>query len=310
LRRLHVRRVRLVHRVLAERCGLDGAYRPSSGSYTFRAYDRCRTAIRRAHLPRAAERSLLADAAELLSPPHYAWTDLTYLLHRHHVSWRYYVMNGTEPDCRVDEAVTCRARRQLRRTPTIWNPLPYFDTVRSNDQLGNIRPLAGFYRAARRGTLPAVSWVVPSGEVSDHPPSAVRSGQAFVTGLVNTIMRGPDWRSTAIFLSWDEWGGFYDHVEPPSPGGAHYGLRVPGLVISAYARRGYVDHQLLSHDSYVKFIEDDFLGGARLDPATDGRPDPRREIREEEPGLGDLVHDFDFTRPPRKPVILPGGRIY
>jgi hypothetical protein len=74
------------------------------------------------------------------------------------------------------------------------------------------------------------------------------------------IMRTPAWSSTAIFLNWDDWGGFYDHVAPPTVDGAGYGLRVPGLVISPYARRGYIDHQILSQDAYVKFIEDVFLG--------------------------------------------------
>ena len=100
-------------------------------------------------------------------------------------------------------------------------------------------------------------------------------GQAYVTALINAAMKSPDWNSTAIFLTWDDWGGFYDHVVPPAVDQNGYGLRVPGLVISPYARRGYIDHQTLSSDAYLKFIEDDFLGGARLNPTTDGRPDPR-----------------------------------
>jgi hypothetical protein len=83
-----------------------------------------------------------------------------------------------------------------------------------------------------------------------------------------------------------------------------YGLRVPGLVISPYARRGYVDHQVLSFDAYVKFIEDDFLGGRRIDPRTDGRPDRRPDVRENAAILGNLVHDFDFRQKPRPPLIL------
>jgi phospholipase C len=82
------------------------------------------------------------------------------------------------------------------------------------------------------------------------------------------------------------------------------GLRVPGLVISPYAKPGYIDHQMLSHDSYLKFIEDVFLRGARLNPATDGRPDPRPLTREESPRLGDLTKSFDFTQGPRQPLIL------
>ena len=83
---------------------------------------------------------------------------------------------------------------------------------------------------------------------------------------------------------------------PPTVDENGYGLRVPGLVISPYARRGYVDHQVLSFDAYAKFIEDDFLRGARLDPKTDGRPDPRPTVRENVAQLGNLVTDFDFTQ--------------
>jgi phospholipase C len=236
--------------------------------------------------------------------PSYAWTDITYLLHKAGVSWGYYVYPGTEPDCE-DDKVTCRALPQNAQTPGIWNPLPYFDTVREDKQLGNIQPIANFYDAARNGTLPSVTWVTPAASVSEHPPSSVGVGENYVTGLINTIMRGPDWNSTAIFLAWDDWGGFYDHVRPPRADSNGYGLRVPALVISPYAKQGYIDHQTLSFDAYLKFIEDDFLGGQRIDPKTDGRPDPRKHVRENASILGNLASDFDFDQTPRAPVILP-----
>ena len=237
--------------------------------------------------------------------PIYAWTDLTYLLHRSHVSWGYYVSTGTEPDCRNDATLTCAPVAQFPWTAGIWNPLPYFDTVRSDGELGNIQSVSGFFTAAKNGTLPAVSWVVPSGDASEHPPSSVSAGQSYITSVVNALMKSPDWSSTAIFLAWDDWGGFYDHVAPPSVDVNGYGLRVPGLVISPYAKKGYVDHQTLSFDGYLKFIEDDFLNGQRLDPATDGRPDPRPLVRENASVLGDLTKDFDFTQAPRPPMLLP-----
>ena len=119
-------------------------------------------------------------------------------------------------------------------------------------------------------------------------------------------MKSPDWNTTAIFLSWDDWGGFYDGVVPPPQIDQNgYGLRVPGIVISPYARKGYIDHQTLSSDAYLKFVEDDFLGGARLNPKTDGRPDRRPDVRENSPQLGNLVNDFNFSQPPRKPFLLP-----
>ena len=236
--------------------------------------------------------------------PDYAWTDITYLLHKHKVSWRYYVFSGTQPDCEDDAAISCKPIPQDAKTPGIWNPLPWFDTVRENWQLSNITPLGNFFKAARKGKLPAVSWVVPTQKVSEHPPGLVSAGQAYVTTLVNAIMRSPNWSSTAIFLTWDDWGGFYDHVLPPTVDAESYGLRVPGLVISPYAKRGYIDHQILSFDAYLKFIEDDFLAGERLNPKTDGRPDPRPYVREDVPLLGNLVDDFDFTQQPRPPIVL------
>jgi phospholipase C len=243
--------------------------------------------------------------------PIYAWTDLTHLLHKHGVSWRYYVFSGDEPDCRNDSAITCGSWPQSASTPGIWNPLRWFDTVRENRQLGNIVPIRRFFSAAKHGTLPAVSWVIPNGAVSEHPPGRVSAGQAYVTTVINAVMRSPNWSSTAIFLAWDDWGGFYDHVVPPQVDGNGYGIRVPALVISPYAKRGYVDHQTLSFDAYLKFIEDVFIEGRRLDPLTDGRPDPRPTVREEVPILGDLRRDFDFSQKPRKPVILkpyPNGK--
>ena len=237
--------------------------------------------------------------------PSYAWTDLTYLLHKHGVSWGYYVSKGSEPDCDSNAAMSCAPVGQNAKTPGIWNPLPYFTTVQQDDQLGNIKSLSNFFAAARTGNLPAVSWITPNGRVSEHPPGLISTGQTYVTGLINAIMQSPDWSSTAIFLAWDDWGGFYDHVAPPVVDEQGYGLRVPALVISPYAKQGYIDHQTLSFDAYVKFIEDDFLDGQRIDPATDGRPDPRPDVRENAPQLGDLTSDFDFSQQPRPPVFLP-----
>jgi phospholipase C len=237
--------------------------------------------------------------------PVYAWTDLTYLLHRAKVSWGYYVVPGSAPDCENDASLSCAPVKQNNKTPGIWNPLPFFDTVRDDRQLGNIQPSDNFYAQAKAGTLPAVSWVIPSGEVSEHPPAPVSFGQSYVTSLVNAVMASPDWNSTAIFLSWDDWGGFYDHIAPPSVDENGYGLRVPGIVISPYARQGYIDHQILSFDAYDKFIEDDFLGGQRIDPRSDGRPDPRPDVREDVSILGDLLTEFDFSQAPRPAVPLP-----
>jgi phospholipase C len=237
--------------------------------------------------------------------PIYAWTDLTYLLHKAAVSWGYFVLEGTEPDCEDDEQEDCLPVKQDAKTPGIWNPLPFFDTVKNDGELSNVQTLDNFLLEAQHGTLPSVSWIAPSGDVSEHPPGLISAGQTYVTHLINTIMQGPNWKDCAIFLAWDDWGGFYDHVIPVSVDENGYGLRVPGLVISPFAKKGFIDHQTLSFDVYVKFIEDVFLNGQRLDPKTDGRPDPRPDVREEASQLGDLTKDFDFNQHPRKPFILP-----
>lgn len=231
------------------------------------------------------------DDSPQLSAADYLWTDLSYLLYEAGITWRYY--------------------RGLR-TPEIWNPLPDFQDVHNDSQIGNVSLINNFYADAAAGTLPAVSWVIPSIDVSDHPPASVSASQAYLTGVINALMQSPDWSSTAIFVAWDDWGGLYEHVVPPTVDSNGYGLRVPGLVISPFARAGYTDHQTLSFDAYLKFIEDDFLGAARLDPTTDGRPDPRPNVREDYSGLGDLTADFDFTQPPRAPLILqqsPSGGV-
>lgn len=235
--------------------------------------------------------------------PDYAWTDLTYLLYKSNISWAYYLSQGEEPDCEND-AIACTLQPLKVNVPGIWNPLPNFTTVKQDNQIGNIQDVKNYFDAAKNGTLPAVSWIVPDQKVSEHPPASVKDGMNYVTTLINAAMQGPEWSSTAIFLAWDDWGGFYDHVAPPVVDENGYGLRVPGLVISPYAKQGFIDHQVYSFDAYLKFIEDDFLNGQRIDPKTDGRPDPRPTVREAAPGLGDLTNDFDFTQAPRAPIIL------
>src|SRR4051794_36239450 len=232
----------------------------------------------------------------------YAWTDLTYLMHKYNVSWRYYIQTGSQPDC--ESGVNCTTQTQNPKTPGAWNPLPNFTDVKQDNEVRNIQDLSSFYAAAGAGTLPQVSWITPSFQNSEHAPALVSAGQRYVGSLVDAIAKGPDWDSTAIFLAWDDWGGLYDHVAPPVVDTLGYGLRVPGLVISAYARPHYIDHQVLSFDAYLKFIEDDFLGGARLDPQTDGRPDSRTVVRENAPILGDLTRDFNFAQDPRPPLLL------
>jgi phospholipase C len=224
------------------------------------------------------------------NPEPFAWTDLTWLLHEHRVNWGYYLDNGA------------RSAGNHGGVPAIWNTLPGFTDVQHDGQEGNVQPLTSFLAHAQAGTLPAVSWIVPAPADSEHPPALVSRGQAYVTRIINAVMRSKDWDSSAIFLAWDDWGGFYDNVVPPTADALGYGIRVPALVISPYARRGFIDHGALSSDSYLRFIEDDFLGGARLNPATDRRPDSRPDVREKH--AGNLMRDFNFSQRPSPPLIL------
>jgi phospholipase C len=226
--------------------------------------------------------------------PVYGWTDITRLLDDEGVSWGYFVGDGTcwDPPCAPVKGGSSAPAR---------NPLPGFVKSARTDLEDNILTHTRFRTMAHNGNLPAVSWIVPYAGVSEHPNGAigtVKAGQAYVTRLINSVMQGPEWDASAIFLTWDDWGGFYDHVRPPVVDINGYGLRVPGLVISPYAKRGFIDHQTLSFDAYLKLIEDRFLGGRRL--PKEGRP----RVRERAGILGDLRRSFDFTQDPRNPMVL------
>ena len=247
-----------------------------------------------------------ADRGHTWSPPDgaprpYVWGDITWLMYKAGVSWGYFVGPGTcnAPPCPDVEG-------SISKTVAVQNPLPGFRSVEVTGQLDNVRPNTEFFEAAAEGNLPAVSWVMPTQGQGEHPPDDIAPGQAWVTQLVNAVMEGPreQWMHTAIFITWDDWGGFYDHVAPTVVDENGYGLRVPSLVISPWVRQGYIDHQTLSFDAYLKLIEDRFLGGARIDPSKNGWPDSRPTVRELVPELGDLARDFDFSQVPLEPLVL------
>jgi phospholipase C len=235
--------------------------------------------------------------------PIFAWTDITWLLDEQHVSWNYYDGDDTcvFPPCPVPD-------RKGYSTTDYRDPLPGFTSFYDGERATNIRkhivPVTQFVDAAASDTLPAISWIVPSSYNGEHPAGLgdVRTGMAYVTRLINAVMEGPAWDSTAIFLTWDDWGGFYDHVVPPRIDAMGLGLRVPALVISPYARQGVIDDTTYSFDSYLRLIEDRFLGGARLDPDTMDRPDSRPTVRERK--SKDVRHSFDFSQEPLDPFIL------
>jgi phospholipase C len=231
--------------------------------------------------------------------PPYAWADITWLLNQQGVGWRYYVGEGS---C---TARPCPEDRPPGVTVPAQNPLPGFGTIEASGQIGRVTANTRYFDAAAAGSLPAVSWVMPTLNRGEHPPDAIDNGQAWVTRVINAAMEGPDWNRTAIFLVWDDWGGFYDHVPPIRIDENGYGIRVPGILISPWASRDLdVDHQTLSFDAYLKFIEDRWLGGQRLDGQNMGWPDARPTVREDVAQLGDLANAFDFSQRPILPLIL------
>ena len=228
-------------------------------------------------------------------PTSYSFPEITELLASGKITWNYYVTSGSIPDTEDDHVVgTIPQQQQAPHTYSLWNPLPAFPAVADNPaQNARLVSTARFYMDAEAGTLPQVSWIIPSGAVSEHPPAGVREGMAYVTGLIDAIMQGPDWDTTAIFLSWDDWGGFYDHVVPPKVDQYGYGMRVPGLVISPYARQGYIDHSTYSFESWLKIVEERF--GVKSLTARDANAKA-------------MLADFDFTQQPRQPVVLSAAR--
>jgi phospholipase C len=231
-------------------------------------------------------------------PSTYNFPEITELLTGGKIDWKYYVTSGTLPD--TEDAHVVGSDSQEEQDPqkyTLWNPLPAFPAVWQDPaQRGRMQGTSQFYLDAEAGRLPQVSWIIPSGAVSEHPPSSIRKGEEYVTGLINSVMKGPQWDSTAVFLSWDDWGGFYDHVPPPRIDEYGLGIRVPGLVISPFAKQNYIDHKTYSFESWLKIVEERF----DVHPMT---------ARDKE--AADMLDAFDFSQAPRPPVVLnTNGSIY
>jgi phospholipase C len=138
------------------------------------------------------------------------------------------------------------------------------------------------------GDLPPVTWITPRFQLSDHPPFSTGHAHNWVTSIVNAVMRSEMWEHTAIFLTWDEWGGFYDPILPPQVDHVGLGIRVPMLTISPYARRGVIDDELGEFSTPLRFISDNW----GLEPLTD-------RIRK----AHNFEHVFDFAKGPRPPEI-------
>jgi phospholipase C len=197
------------------------------------------------------------------------------------ISWKVYIQN-------YDAASTFRAKgpepAQVVRAPV----LAFARFVDDPQLAAHIVPLDDYYSDLEKGALPAVSYIVPAGP-SEHPPGNVQSGEAFVGNVVTALKVSTAWPTSAFMLSYDDWGGWYDHVAPPKVDAFGLGFRVPALLVSPYAKRGYVDGTQLDHTSLLKFIEDNW----GLPPLS------TRDAR-----ANDLLSAFDFHQQPRPPELL------
>jgi phospholipase C len=168
-----------------------------------------------------------------------------------------------------------------------WNALNGVAGIYHTDlwRSDRIRAVDGLLDDIRAERLPAVTWVTPRFELSDHPPQSTCHAQDWITDLVNGVMQSGAWEHTALFITWDEWGGFFDHVRPPVVDDLGFGFRVPTLVVSPFAKRGYVDDAEGEFSSPLKFVEDNW-----------GLPYLTERIER----THNFEHVFDFERNPRR----------
>jgi phospholipase C len=200
------------------------------------------------------------------------------------VSWKFYVEN-------YDPSINYRtmAAHGNRASQVVWVPLLNFDRFIDDPSLSShIVDLSQYYVDLRNGTLPAVSYIVPSG-ASEHPPQKPITGERSVKNLIQELMRSSAWDSSAFMLLYDDWGGWYDHVAPPHMDNFGYGLRVPALLVSPYAKVGFIDNTQLDFTSMLKFIEENWQVSS---------------LASRDATAHNILTAFDFTQAPRHPEFL------
>lgn len=226
------------------------------------------------------------DGQECLEHP-----TLTDLLDQAGLTWKYYTTTDgsiwTAPDAILHMCDPSGPADQLFCSGPDWtNPSPNVVLEGTRSQI---------VTDIQSSNLATVTWVIPDGANSDHAEINQGTGPAWVASIVNAIGGSPFWSNTAIIVTWDDWGGWYDHVAPPIrndpdsyPNSYEYGFRVPIIVISPYAKSRYVSHQQNDFGSILLFIEEQF-GLPNIDPAV-GYADSY--------ALGDLSDFFDFSQTP------------
>jgi phospholipase C len=203
----------------------------------------------------------------------YSFESVIELLGAANVSWKYY----------------------SAYTPTtegIWNPLPGFSAYAANEGYSvaaHLDNTSGFFNDITNNTLPAVCWITPSVANSEHPPHDITVGMHYVTGLINAIMSSSYWNQCAIILTWDDYGGFYDHVPPPNVDTYGFGFRVPAIVISPYSQSGVIVHTTYDFTSLLKLVETAFGLGTLT-----GR----------DASSNNMLDCFNFSQSPLPPIIL------
>jgi phospholipase C len=203
------------------------------------------------------------------------------------ISWKFYVQN-------YNPALTYRTVEQFGNSAQVARvPLLAFDRFIDDPALsGRIVDLEQFYEDLRNDTLPSVVYI-SSSTASEQAPSNIRSGPMLVRAMLNALMQSKAWDSSAFVITYDGWGGWYDHVDPPSVDEHGYGFRVPTMLVSPYARQGYIDHTTLDHASILKFIQENY----GLPPLT------TRAAK-----AASLTSAFDFAQPPRQARIISTER--
>jgi phospholipase C len=204
------------------------------------------------------------------------------------ISWKFYIRN-------YDPSLNYRKLNELDFLPPQiqWMPLLSFDRFLDDPELSSrIVDLSEYYKDLENGTLPAVSYVLLLG-ATEHPISDPGLGEKVTQTMIQSLMQSDSWNNSAFFLTYDDWGGWYDHVAPPQIDVRGYGFRVPSLLVSPYARKGRIDHTLLDHTSILKFIEENW----NIPP-----------LAERDAKANNFTSAFDFSASPRSPVFISSTR--
>jgi len=204
------------------------------------------------------------------------------------ISWKFYIRN-------YNPEFNYRKLKELDFLPPQiqWVPLLSFDRFLDDPELSSrIVDFSEYYKDLENGSLPAVSYVLLLG-ATEHPISDPSLGEKATQTMLHALMQSDSWKSSAFFLTYDDWGGWYDHVPPPQIDERGYGFRVPSLLVSPYARKGHIDHTLLDHTSILKFIEENW----NIPP-----------LAERDTKANNFTSAFDFSSAPRPPILIPATR--